>query len=68
MKLREVELALNKGMDVVQASRQAGISEQSYYRWRKEYGGMQINQAKKCKELECEKYSIKKTGGRFKFR
>jgi len=60
MKLREVELALNKGMDVIQASRQAGISEQSYYRWRKEYGGMQINQAKKYKELERENTQLKK--------
>lgn len=60
MKLREVELALNRGMDVIQASRQAGISEQSYYRWRKEYGGMQINQAKKYKELERENTQLKK--------
>jgi len=60
MKLREVELAMNKGMDVQQASRQAGISEQSYYRWRKEYGGMKINQAKKYKELEHENVQLKK--------
>jgi transposase-like protein len=60
MKLREVELALGKGMDVVQASRQTGISEQSYYRWRKEYGGMKINQAKRYKELEHENTQLKK--------
>ena len=60
MKLREVELAMNKGMDVHQACRQAGISEQSYYRWRKEYGGMKLDQAKKYKELERENSRLKK--------
>ncbi len=60
MKLREIELALGKGMDAPQACRQAGISEQSYYRWRKEYGGMKIDQAKKYKELERENTQLKK--------
>lgn len=60
MKLREIELSSGKGMDVVQASRQAGVSEQSYYRWRKEYGGMKVNQAKKQKELERENAQLKK--------
>ncbi len=60
MKLREIELAMSKGMDAVQASRQAGVSEQSYYRWRKEYGGMKIDQAKKYKELERENSRLKK--------
>ena len=60
MKLREIELALGKGADIVQASRQAGVSEQSYYRWRKEYGGMKINQAKKYKEMERENTQLKK--------
>ena len=60
MKLREIELAMSKGMDVVQASRQAGVSEQSYYRWRKEYGGMKVNQAKKHKELEQENSRLKR--------
>ncbi len=60
MKLREIELALGKGMDVIQASRQVGVSEQSYYRWRKEYGGMKVNQAKKQKELERENAQLKK--------
>ncbi len=54
MKLREIELSINKGMEVVQACRQAGISDQSYYRWRKEYGGMKIDQAKRYKDLEQE--------------
>ena len=60
MKLREIELAMNKGMETSQACRQSGVSEQSYYRWRKEYGGMKINQAKKYKELECENARLKK--------
>jgi len=60
MKLREVELAMNKGMDITQACRQAGISDQSYYRWRKEYGGMKLDQAKKYKELERENSRLKK--------
>ena len=60
MKLREIELSINQGMDVVQACRQAGISDQSYYRWRKEYGGMKIDQAKKHKELERENARLKR--------
>jgi putative transposase len=60
MKLREIELFINQGMDVVQACRQAGISDQSYYRWRKEYGGMKIDQAKKYKELEQENARLKR--------
>jgi transposase-like protein len=54
MKLREIELSINQGMDVVHACRQTGISDQSYNRWRKEYGGMKIDQAKRYKELEQE--------------
>ena len=60
MKLREIELFINQGMEVVQACRQAGISDQSYYRWRKEYGGMKIDQAKKYKELEQENARLKR--------
>ena len=60
MKLREIELSINKGMDVVKACREAGISDQSYYRWRKEYGGMKIDQAKRYKELEQENARLKK--------
>jgi putative transposase len=47
-------------MDVVQACKEAGISDQSYYRWRKEYGGMKIDQAKRYKELEQENARLKK--------
>ena len=60
MKLREIELFINQGMDVVQACRQAGISDQSYYRWRKEYGGMKMDQAKRYKELEQENNRLKR--------
>jgi putative transposase len=60
MKLREIELSINQGMDIVQACRQAGISDQSYYRWRKEYGGMKINQAKRYKELDQENARLKR--------
>jgi len=60
MKLREIELHMGKGMDAVQACRQTGVSEQSYYRWRKEYGGMKIDQAKKYKELERENARLKR--------
>ena len=60
LKLREIEIAMSKGMDAVQASRQAGVSEQSYYRWRKEYGGMKLDQAKRYKELERENTRLKK--------
>ena len=60
MKLREIELSINQGMEVVQACRQTGISDQSYYRWRKEYGGMKIDQAKRYKELEQENARLKR--------
>jgi transposase-like protein len=60
MKLREIELSINQGMEVVQACRQAGISDQSYYRWRKEYGGMKVDQAKRYKELDRENARLKR--------
>lgn len=60
MILRDIELSIGQGMDTPQACRNAGVSEQSYYRWRKTYGGMQIDQAKKYKELERENNQLKK--------
>ena len=60
IKLREIELMQNKGLDVIQSCRQAGVSEQSYYRWRKKYGGMKMDQAKKFKEIERENTQLKK--------
>lgn len=60
LKLREVEIGQGKGLDVVTACRNAGITDVTYYRWRKEYGGMKIDQAKKFKELEQENGRLKK--------
>ncbi len=53
-KLREAEVRLSQGETVGQVSRSLGITEQTYYRWRKEYGGLKVNQAKRLKELEHE--------------
>lgn len=60
MKLREVEIQQGKGLDIMAACRQAGITDATYYRWRREYGGMKIDQAKKYKELERENARLKK--------
>ena len=58
--LREAEVRLSQGSTVGQACRQLEISEQTYYRWRKQYGGMKINQARRMKELERENGRLKK--------
>jgi putative transposase len=47
-------------MNIVEAVRKLGVSEQTYYRWRKEYGGMRIDQARRLKELETENGRLKK--------
>ena len=60
MKLREVEIHQGKGLDIMASCRQVGITDATYYRWRKEYGGMKIDQAKKYKELEVENTRLKK--------
>ena len=52
--LREAEVALAQGQSIGQACRTLGVSEQSYYRWRKEYGGLRTDQAKRLKDLEKE--------------
>jgi putative transposase len=59
-KLREVEILLNQGANVGEACRKIGVTEQTYYRWRKEYGGMRIEQAKRLKDLEKENARLKK--------
>ena len=59
-KLREAEIALAKGKSVPLACKQIGVTQQTYYRWRKEYGGLKVNQAKKLKELEKENARLKK--------
>ena len=58
--LREAEVLLSQGSSAGEAARHLGITEQTYYRWRKEYGGMRINQAKRLKELEKENGRLKK--------
>ncbi len=58
--LREAEVLMSQGSTAAQAARHLGITEQTYYRWRKEYGGMRINQAKKLKELEKENTRLKR--------
>jgi putative transposase len=58
--LREAEVLLNQGSTVIEVARKLGIAEQTYYRWRKEYGGMRVDQAKRLKELEQENARLKK--------
>ena len=59
-KLREAEVLLSKGEKVEQVVRKLGISDVTYYRWRKEYGGMQVEQARRLKDLEHENSRLKK--------
>ncbi len=59
-KLREAEVLLSKGEKVEQVIRKLGVSDVTYYRWRKEYGGMQVDQAKRMKDLEKENARLKK--------
>ena len=59
-KLREAEVELARGKTVGQVCKQLGVTEQTYYRWRKEYGGLRINQAKRFRDLERENARLKK--------
>ena len=59
-KLREAEVLLSQGRTVGEAVRQLGVSEQTYYRWRNQYGGMKTDQARKMKALELENVRLKK--------
>ncbi len=59
-KLREAEIRIQKGQSVPQVCRQIGVTAQTYYRWRKEYGGMRVDQAKRLKDLEKENGRLKK--------
>lgn len=59
-KLREAEVLLSRGLTVAEAARKLAISEQTYYRWKKEYGGLDKNQAKKMKGMEKENLQLKK--------
>ncbi len=59
-KLREAEIYITQGSSIAEASRKINIAVQTYYRWRKEYGGMQIEHARRLKELEIENGQLKK--------
>ncbi len=59
-KLREAEVHLSQGDSVGEASRKIGVTEQTYYRWRREYGGMRVEQARRLKEIEKENVRLKK--------
>jgi transposase-like protein len=58
--LRQVEVAVGTGKSTAQACKEAAITEQTYYRWRKEYGGLKVAQAKCLKELEKENARLKR--------
>ena len=59
-KLREAEVLQAKGENITAACRHLAITEQTYYRWRKEYGGLRLDQAKKLKQVEQENTRLKK--------
>ncbi len=59
-KLREAEVALAQGASTSEVCRNIGVSDQTYYRWRKEYGGLRTDQARRLKELERENGRLKK--------
>ncbi|MBU2606572.1 MAG: transposase [Alphaproteobacteria bacterium] len=59
-KLREVEVRLARGETAAAAARAVGVTEQTYYRWRKEYGGLQVDQAKRMKEMEKENARLRR--------
>ncbi len=59
-KLREAEVALAQGQTTAEVARTLSITEQTYYRWRKEFGGVRLDQAKRFKELEKENARLKK--------
>ena len=59
-RLREAEVLLSQGSTVGEASRKLGVTEQTYYRWRREYGGMRVEQARRLQALEKENGRLKK--------
>jgi transposase-like protein len=60
LKLRQVEVLQGQGMAIVDAVRQIGVTVQTYYRWRKQYGGMSRDQLKRLKELEAENQRLRR--------
>src|SRR5947207_8084653 len=61
-KLRQIEVLMSQGKTVPLACKDAGIVDQTYYRWRKEYGGLQLEQARKLKDLQKENAHIRREG------
>lgn len=59
-KLREAEIELSKGQTIPMVAKKLGITDQTYYRWRKEYGGLKVDQARRLKELEQENARLKR--------
>ena len=59
-KLREAEVEISRGQTIGQVVKKLGITEQTYYRWRKEYGGLKLDQAKRLKALEGENARLKR--------
>jgi len=59
-KLREIEVVVAQGTSIKQACRQCSIADKTYYKWRKEYGGLRMDQAKRFKEIERENARLKK--------
>ena len=59
-KLREAEVVIAVGRTVVEAARRIGVSEQTFYRWRAEYGGLRVDQARRLKQLETEDSRLKR--------
>ena len=59
-KLREADVALGQGKSILEACKQLGITDQTYFRWRKAYGGLKVDQAKRLRELETENGRLKR--------
>lgn len=59
-KLRQAEVLLSQGSRTSEVCRAIGVSEQTYYRWRREYGGLKVNQARRLKELEKENSRLRR--------
>lgn len=60
IKMREIDVLIAQGMDAPTACKQSHVSKDTYYRWRKEFGGLQLDQVKKLKELEKENAQLKR--------
>ena len=58
--LRQAEILISEGQTIIEAARHLGVSEKTYYRWRKEYGGMEVDQARRLKELDLENQRLKR--------